>query len=327
VSVLGQEIRVVAFVLCGLLFGEVTMRCVDAQLSKDVAHLKSLSRLSQALNESDQLPRVLFLGNSMTRYAVDIPTFEHEFTDRTGLHPSALKMNPDNSSLSDWYYLYRNFFQKPGRKPDVLIMGFQGSHLKDQPPNHAGRMAQYYFRYDDWPAVCHYDMRNFEDRASFLLSSISSLHGNRDRPQARIFDALIPHYREGIQQLVDRIGSTHSAPVATRSSASYERLREFLQLARQEHVHIILAAMPIAENYELDPGLLQLIKTQGVEFIDCRHVPGIEPAMFPDGIHMNPDAAQHYSIFLADAMATDQTFQAQARHLTGQPDQSVPRLR
>ncbi|SFI28389.1 hypothetical protein [Planctomicrobium piriforme] len=325
-GIIGVEGPVMLFVVCGLLLGELAMRAGDAQLSKDVAHLKSFDWLAHRLEETAQHPSVLFLGNSMTRFGVAQGAFEDEFASRTGEVPLTVKMNPDNSSLSDWYYLYNNFIHDEDLKPDLMVVGFQGDHLRDQPPNHPGRLAQYYCDLNDWPDLCKYDLPTFEDRASFALASLSSLYGNHDRPQTRLFDALIPHYRDGVQQLIDRVNAHSLAP---RPQPTYHRLKEFLKHVGEQKVELVMVAMPIAAEYELDPELLKILRESGVTLVDCRHVPGIVPAMFPDGIHMSADASELYSRYLADALADPRLAKrAAAQHATalGPALRSAPEL-
>jgi len=299
-NVVGTEFKVIAMVASGLLLGEIGMRCIQDRLSVDVGHLQSFRQKANELTTAPQHPRILFLGNSMTRYGISTETFTKEFTARTGLQPATMKMNPDNTALADWFYAYRNYFFEPAQAPDVLVLGFEGGHLRDKPTAHPGRLAQYYCDANDWPELCRYDLKTFEDRAAYLVCTTSAMCSNRDRLQRRFLDTVIPGYRDGSQDL-----NVRQKTLAERKlpAPTYHRLREFLQMTRVQNVTVILASMPIATPYELDPELIHVLREEGIQLVDCQHIPGIVSQMFPDGVHMTGDASQIYSHYLADILA------------------------
>lgn len=290
----------IGLVVAGLLLGEIGMRCIQDRLSVDVGHLRSFPQRANELTTAPRHPQILFLGNSMTRYGVSTEAFAKEFTAQTGLVPATMKINPDNTALADWYYAYRNYFFKPDHAPDILMIGFEGGHLRDKPTLHPGRLAQYYCDTSDWPELCRYDLKTFEDRAAYLVCAASAMCSNRDRLQRRFLDTVIPGYRDGSQELNLRQKSLAERKLPP---PTYNRLREFLRMTRVQNVTVVLASMPIAAPYELDPELLDVLREEGISLVDCRHIPGIVPEMFPDGVHMTSAASQIYSHYLADALA------------------------
>lgn len=298
------EARVVAVVVCALLACEAGMRLYGDRLSKDIEHLEQFDEIAAraAAPSPTDVTRVLFLGNSLTRYGLRAEQFEAAARD-VGRTVRVEKMTPDNTALADWYYAYRTFFHAAGRSPDLLVIGFADGHLRDAPSNHPERLAQYYCRVEDLPELFARDLPTVEDRAHYGAACGSALLCNRDRIERRVLDALIPGYREGIQTLNDRVRQS----LPTRSgTVSYSRLRELLQLTREDGVQVVLAAMPIPNAYAIDPELQALAVETGTPLIDCRAVPGVEPAMFPDGLHMNEEAATRYTHYLAAALVTRQ---------------------
>jgi len=289
-------------VAAGLLLGEIAMQAVQNRLSIDVGHLRSFRSQADELISAAEHPQVLFLGNSMTRHGIAPDVFEEEFSACTGVHPAVIKINPDNTALADWFYAYRNYFYKLEQAPDVVVLGFEGGHLRDRPTLHPGRLAQYYCQPDDWPELCRYDLKTFEERVSYRICSVSAMCSNRDRLQRRILDMLIPEYRDGSQQLNQR--QTHLAEQKL-PAPTYHRLQEFLEMVHSQHVTLVLVAMPIAAPYELDPELMQVIAKNRVRLLDCRNLPGIVPEMFPDGVHMTTHASLIYSRYLADQLSQE----------------------
>lgn len=293
------EWRVVLVVLAALGLSEAAFRLAGHRLSKDVEHLQALPLLAERLTQtSSPGPKILFLGNSLTRYGVDEGEVAAVFRAECGTSPSLLKIVPDNTALADWYYIYRNLFA--GQKPalDVLVIGFEGGHLRDAPSRHPDRLAQYYCDWSDWADLCRFDLPDFESRAAFLLAKCSASFGNRDRVTRRVFDALIPGYRGGMEQINATLRQTAQAETPPR----YERLRKLLELAERDGVHVVLAAMPVPEPYEFDAELLSLVHQSAVRLLDLRQVDSITRERFFDGLHMDATAAQAYSRTLARAL-------------------------
>ncbi len=292
------EFRVLLVVAGLFLLLEILIRIGGESLSKDIAHLRSFPRIAQEMAEfdADQGVRILFLGNSLTRHGVDQNAFAEVAEQDFGIAVQSVKMNPDNTDLADWFYAYRTFFSKPGINPDVLIIGFEGVHLRDAPSRHPDRLAQYYCTWSDWPDLCKYDLKTFEDRIYFILCRFSAAFGNRDRIQKRVLDKLIPDYRTGMDELNQRRNQNNKKKQVV---AEYEKLKELISIADQQGTKIILAAMPVPEEYEFDPGFLEVVNSSSAILIDCRKVEEITLPMFFDGLHMDKQAAKLYSSELA----------------------------
>jgi hypothetical protein len=309
------EAKVVAFLLAVLACGEVGMRFIESRLSKDVGHLQQLDSIAGELDArysedirgltpparqvTPPARRVVFLGNSLTRYGVVPDEFCTAVESRVGCPVHAVKLTPDNTALADWYYAYRNFLSGQGRAPDVLVLGFEGGHLRDAPSIHTDRLGRYYCDWDDLDDLFAWDLPTFEDRARYLLGSKSAIISNRDRIERRVLDLVIPGYRDGIQELNRRLKSNQENALP---AATYKRLASLLDLARDDGVQVVVAAMPVPQPYDVDATLTATIDRAGAVLVDCRDVPGVTPAMFPDGVHMNPEAATRYSRFLAEQM-------------------------
>lgn len=319
------EVKVVLLVLAGLGLLEVGMRGIEARLSKDVAHLRAFPEIAESL-EDETAPtdlKVLFLGNSLTRHGVAPEVFREEVGSQ-GVAIATACVHPDNTALADWYYAYLNFFEREDRLPDVLIIGFEGGHLRDAPTRHPNRLARYYdCRTDNRDDLVRFDLPTFEDRAAFLLAGHSAMYSNRDRIERRVLDLLIPGYRDGIQQL------NHYQVSETERRAptpQYDRLRKLIEHTKRAGVDLILAAMPIADPYQLDAELLEVVAETGTRLIDCRNVPGMVPDMFPDGIHMTAEASQIYSSYLAHQLPWRTLAERHARRERQLAD-AAPRLR
>ncbi len=294
------EWRVVAVVAVVLGLAECVFVVGRHRLSKDVEHLQSFGQLAANFgNSAVSGPKVLFLGNSLTRYGVDEAVFANTFQAHAGVEPTALKIVPDNTAVADWFYVYRNQFAMAQRAPQILVIGFEGGHLRDAASRHPDRLAQYYCSWNDWSELCARDLPDFESRAAFVLEKCSAMVGNRDRVTRRALDALIPGYREGM----DRINASLKSHGTTSPTPEYQRLRKLIALAREQHVQVVLAAMPVPEHYEFDAELLAVVQEAGISLLDLRQVDGITTAMFFDGLHMDAAGAKLYSAAIAKRLA------------------------
>jgi len=297
------EWRAVAVVVAVLGLFEAAFLLGKHKLSKDVEHLQAFSTLAAKLEHAPAgQPKILFLGNSLTRYGVEEATFQQQFAELTGQTATTVKVVPDNTAVADWSYVFRNQFTTGGRAPDMLVIGFEGGHLRDAPSRHPDRLAQYYTTWNDWPELCARDLPNFESRAAFVLDKSSAMVGNRDRVTRRALDLLIPGYRAGM----DRINASLKGHATATVSPTYTRLRNLIETAQKQHTRVILAAMPVPEPYAFDKELLELIREKQVTLLDLRTIDGMEPAMFFDGLHMDADGAKVYTRALAQQLAARQ---------------------
>ncbi len=303
------ELRVVLMVLAMFAVYELSFRLAGDRLSKDIAHLQSFGEIAANLNGQTQPgeTRVLFLGNSLTRYGVDAELFEQVLREQFGEAVRASKMNPDNTALADWFYAYRTYFSRTQQLPEVMIIGFEGGHLRDAASNHPDRLARYYCTWEDCPDLQRRDVQGFEASAGYVLSSLSAAFGNRDRLQRRVLDLLIPSYRPGMDELNRRMNQQRTpampSPPDANPEPSYSRLLELIALAERDGVQVILAAMPVPEAYEFDTGLLEVVHSTSARLVDCRTVPGITRPMFFDGLHMDEQAQHLYTRALATQCA------------------------
>ncbi|TWT59395.1 hypothetical protein [Rubinisphaera italica] len=299
------EWGVLLIVLVTFLALESVFRFRGEILSKDIAHLNSFEQISRELAEAAQPNelRTLFLGNSLTRYGIDQELFTQIVADDYDLTVKTVKMNPDNTALADWFYAYQTYFKKAGRPPEVMIVGFEGNHLRDAPSNHLDRLAYYYGAGNDPEDLGRFDLKTLEQKISFQLCRVSAAMANRDRLQRRVLDQVIPQYREGMDQLNGRLQIATSA--SPKVQVSYERLLKFIALAEQDDVQVILVAMPVPEYYEFDSALLEVVSSTSAQLIDCRLIPGLTNEMFFDGLHMDEQASRIYTTALAEKIGLD----------------------
>jgi hypothetical protein len=214
---------------------------------------------------------------------------------------------PDATALPDWYYAFKHYFVDTNRLPDVLIVCFAAKDLQDELPPVPARLAHNYTSAKDIPELFSQDLRDFDNRADFLLADLSSSYANRMRVQTRVLDELIPNYRESAQRMnraqksvKNRAGGDNKAAAP---APTYQRLERLMDLARKHNVRVIFVAMPLREEYALDPQIERTVEAAGMSFFDFRFVDGINEVSFFDEMHLTTGGAKVYSQFLARQLA------------------------
>lgn len=76
-----------------------------------------------------------------------------------------------------------------------------------------------------------------------------------------------------------------------------------MSLARNHNVRVIFVAMPLREEYALDPQIQRTVEAAGMSFFDFRSVDGINQVSFIDEMHLTTVGATTYSHFLARQLA------------------------
>ncbi|HKP72947.1 MAG TPA: hypothetical protein VJT82_08420, partial [Pyrinomonadaceae bacterium] len=266
-----------------------------------IRHIRQIPAISERLSQGEGL-RVLFIGNSMTRYGVEPEIVEREITAQ-GVAPLRVELVfPDATALPDWYYAFQHYFTAPGHAPDVLVVCFARNDLQDNLPVQSWRLAQYYTGLRDVPEVFREDLRDFDSRSEFVLSDISAAFANRTRVRERALDLLIPGYRETAQQ-INRTQQATKEKLPHPPPPTYQRLARLGRLAESRGVKVILVAMPEREDYELDPRLQTAVEAAGMTLLDSRAGHGLRPDSYVDEMHLGAGGAVIYSHFLARRLA------------------------
>ncbi len=285
-----SEWKVWAVVLTVLVTAEVLLRGLLPHLSQDIVHIQQIPQSIESLSNY-QGTRVLFLGNSITRNGIDLQQFERQLK---GSRPTMVEaIYPDDTAIVEWLYAYIHFLELPEKKVDELIIGFAEDQLLDRPTIDVRRLAA---NYSDWSTMLttfQQEDLSLGQQAEFVLARLWVSFANAERVQKRLLDYLIPYYR----QTAGRINASLAMPANHKGNSvshtpTYRRFQRLLGLLKDRNVNLIVLAFPVGEDYQLDPGLEHVLQTYKIPLTDVRSLPGIGPENFPDGYHMDHQAAQ-----------------------------------
>ena len=303
-SSFNSEVKTILMTLLILVIGDLALRRAEMNLSIDVRHIRSFPEITRKLYH-EPAPRVVFLGNSLTRYGIDPTVWASAMKELKAPMGSVAKLVPDDTTMPDWYYVALNSLIRPGNQPDMLILGFSLNQLTDDRIE-AGRLGAYFCDLGNVRELFARDLDGFAPKADFLMGRLCRLYGVREQIRARFGDKFIPGYQEGVRQLNEirqRELAADKGQIASGSEHSYRLLDRALALWRKRGIEVVLVAMPVPFDYEIDQAVVLKAQSVGARLIDARHVPNLTRQDFPDGYHMGPRAATLYTRFVAGSLA------------------------
>jgi len=276
--------------------GEIALRMVGGQLSEDIRHIRSIPEIAAELGSSD-LPRILFLGNSLTRRGIDEGAVKASLA-AGGCGPVEVKrVFPDDTTVTEWFYILKHDFVDTGREPNVLVLPFVGSQLQDWPisSDKIARIGCDYMSLRELPDAFESDFRSFDDRTELLLSHVFLTFARREHIGRRILDVVVPHYRVS-SRWANKPPSedVHEDGAVPR----YERLKRLLTLARSHTIEVVVVAMPLSKAYSVREKVARVVLEEGGVFLDARNTPGLSKRDYLDGYHLSPNGAEVFSRFL-----------------------------
>ena len=272
---------------------EIGLRAGRSRLSLDIQHIDRIPSILASLDAQPAGLRVLFLGNSLTRRGVNLAMIREEIARTPASAIFCDKIDPDDSSILDWYYLTKRYIGG-GSAPDYLVIGFVSGQLEDGAPVHPDRIAAYFGGWTMAGEVFANDVRDFGGRVDYALASTFALFAEKERLRLRLLATLTPDYR-GAAQRLNRATVKRERAGAAPSAATHLRLQRLLALCRSLRIQPILVAMPLPTMYPLNPEINRVVSQAGGDLVDLRHVDGLVPEDFLDGFHLAPSGASKYS--------------------------------
>lgn len=291
-----SEVKVVLMVVLVLAGCELGLRMVEKRLSIELGTPAIAKKLAEAKGQ-----RVLVFGNSLVRDNLNTEVLGEEMKAQGVGSIHIERVYVVNTIINDWYYAFKYHFIDNGQTPDVLILCFSYDHLEDSAIQRS-LVARYYSGTQDIPEIFSDDVKSFDGRIDFLLSSWSASFSYRTNVQRRVLDSLIPHYRESVMR-INNVLREHADKELVASQPTYHRLGKFLQMAASKGVRVILVAVPVESSYPINPSIRSSAEAAGVTLIDTRTVEGLGKDSYVDGMHLNTSGAALYSRFLAHQLA------------------------
>jgi hypothetical protein len=292
-----SDLKIILGVVVILLLAEISLRLFSDLLSLNIKHIRSIpSSVAQLRQEKRTM---VFLGNSLINNAINQNLFSDQLKINNCSDVFLVKITPDDTSLWDWYYIYKHNLIIP-HCPDLLIVGFAGPHLSDQLKPVPRRLAGFFCTFEDLPELIGFGMKSTTDILDFIVGSISQIYVNREVIRNRILDPFIYKYRESTQYINGLIRAIN-VKESKNPRSTYKLLQAFIHLAKERNTMLVFIAMPVVNLYTIDPALIQLLRSNNVVFSDYRAAPFIKKDMFLDSMHLDEAGRDVFSKNLADS--------------------------
>ncbi len=297
ISSFSSERKIAAILALELILVELFIFFYQDRLSGDIRNIKAIPEESRRLASFDGI-KLVFLGNSMIHDGVDLDVFNEEASKAGGTRVRAIKVNPDGTTIAEWYYLFKKQFIWTGRVPDVLVVGFEDDYASDSRPASAVHLGSMDVSIEDVPEAMRDEVRSFDERVKFILSWLLLSYANNESIHRRALDMVVPNYREGRLKQRD-LNEPPESDDAPALDYSYSRLMKFIQVLKENDIKMILVAMPVKQDYRLDDELENILEREGITLIDMREYNGLDDDMFKDGQHLNEEGARLFTSVLS----------------------------
>ncbi|MET0533088.1 MAG: hypothetical protein ABW171_02595 [Steroidobacter sp.] len=298
------ETRVVLALLALLALVDIGLRLTDSRLSGNLAHVEEIPEIVGAAGQPDR-KALLVLGNSLTNNGV-----APEVVSARLPNVSLAKITPDATGLWDWQCLLdHQVVERSDVQFDTLVLGFAWHLLSDQSRVDASRLGALYCQMGDLGRASHIGLHNSGDIGEFLAAKVLRTYALRDTLRNRLFQVGVPSYIE-FTQTTNAAGAgagaaEKSAQATEAVKYTYETFTALLNRLKSKGTRVIVVAMPVRQDYELDSQLISLHDRGALEVVDLRKLPGIGPTHYLDGMHLNPTGQQILSRALADHLAAE----------------------
>jgi hypothetical protein len=298
-----NESRVFVALLIILLFVEMGIRIFETRLSGNINHIFSIPEIARQIDHFDKGPAVVFMGNSLTNNAIDSGLLDELLRNQLANPIQTSKVTPDGTALSDWYCIYHNQLMPLRRPPSHIVIGFAWAQLSDQYPINPTRLGGFFCKASDVGSLSETGLTRHQQFLRFLAGAASHVYVNREAIRNRILDALIPDYQLITQQLNEADAARDTGSSTAEKKYSYQLLQALLQSINRTGSQVILIAMPVVNNYELDEQLIKISAQLQVPLLDMRHVDGLTDTMFEDTIHLNSSGRSKFSKYITEMIA------------------------
>jgi hypothetical protein len=296
------ETRVVFALLALLALVDLGLRLTDGRLSGNVAHVEAIPQLIADAGRPER-QSMLLLGNSLTNNGVAPQVVTRELPSI-----ALAKVTPDATGLWSWQCLLdHQVIERPDVQFDTVVIGFAWNLLSDQTRSNASRLGGMYCDWSDLGRAGEIGLRDSADIGEFIAAKLLRTYALRETLRNRLFQFTVPHYVEFTQANNTNPAGAPANPAgeATQQQYTYRTFTGLVNRLKAKGTRVIVVAMPVQKEYQVDPQLRELADRGVVEIIDLREAEGIKAAHYLDGIHLNSAGQRILSRVLAEDLAAE----------------------
>ncbi|MBG66149.1 MAG: hypothetical protein CMP73_05785 [Flavobacteriales bacterium] len=278
-----------------LIITEIILFFTEDFLSKDIQHLKSIDNITKENNE------MIIIGNSLTRKGInETLLIKNLKTNKTNYKKAGI-IYLDDTSIIEWYYVFKSYFYENDIIPKKLIINFALNQLRtpELEFEELSRIASY-VPIKKLYATCEQETLNFSQKIDLYLAKFFRIFCHRERISKRVLD-LIPNYRSTIRKL-----NVYNKPKKKyfKNNHDYRHLDKIIEMVEIAGIELIFCAMPLPESYTIDKKIISIIKgSDNCTIIGFNEDNYFTDYHFVDGYHLNPEGAQLFTESFADMIS------------------------
>lgn len=292
--------RTLLLVLLAVVASEVFLRSSEDMLSGNIAHINQIPRLVADFDSSSDTSFV-FLGNSLTNHAIDLPLINEQLQANGVPLGDSIKLVPDATTIWSWNCVVDNQFMKNSVTPGVVVLGFGWNQLSDQSRILPTRLGAFFCSAGDLLTINRLKNLSSAEAGEFLTASALRTYAHRDTIRNRALSTVIPHY-QSITQMMN--SQQRDRQDSTEQLYSYTVLNSLIDNLANTNSKLIVVAMPVRDNpYNVEEGLLTALAKREVPLLDYTNLDQIDSNSFLDDMHLNSKGGAVLSTHLAKDLA------------------------
>jgi hypothetical protein len=279
--------------------GDVVLRSIDQRLSGNLAHIQEIPEIIRRIGSDDSA--LLVIGNSLTNngvasagVATALPNFQIG------------KVTPDGSNFWDWNCILKHqIVASDDVRFRAIVMGYAWHLLSDQTQPNASRLGGLFCQWSDLLQPSEMGLSHSSDIGEFIAARALRMYALREILRNRFFQRVIPSYEQYTQAANRAAQAGAASGDEVEAQYSYAHLAALASQLKAKGARLIVVAMPVQNEYPIDPGLQALAQKGALTIYDYRRVEGIDAASFEDSMHLNKNGQAVLSAQLATKLAAD----------------------
>ena len=310
-----QEWKVLVILAVFIATLESAARILAPGLDSASKHIFEIPSIVDTMQEVEAEKKILVFGNSLIKHGVEM----EQLKKAVGGDPSVFitKVSPVGTTVVDWTYLYKRYFENKDTHPNVIFVGFVRHHVADPAqayPIRNRRLGRHFLAQEDQWQFWENELPDLHDRVQTSISHYSALFGDQPEHQYWLYREIIPHYGNGLglnkewieQWQEDRADKAKKEKTVKSEgeAVTFHRVERFLNLMQQHQVKVYFIPMPQPEFYELDSKLSETVTRHGGVWLDARNV-CLGEDQYSDGYHLGEKGKPVFTDWLAEEIKAE----------------------
>ena len=301
------EWKVLSVMATFVILLEIVARQVAPTLDSAAEHIHEFPKLVKEVEtNSKQATTLLVLGNSLMRDGLDKQSLQSQLTSNI----EVTKITPVGTTVVDWTFFYKRYFENVKTHPDKIIVGFVRHHIADKAhayPNRNRRLGRHFLAWEDQPLAWQTEFPNTHDKIQTSLSHYSAIIGDQPEHSLLLFQAIIPNYSSGLSLNNDWVNTwkkkkrelIEDSDYKKTLEPTYKRLQRFIDLMKSHDVEVYFVPMPQPTFYELNQKIIDIVRSNGMNWLDARNL-CLDEEYFSDGYHLNKNGQETFTNWLSE---------------------------